>query len=379
MKTVKVKSIKKVATPELVCDIGVEDNHNLFVCDSPGDSPVLVHNCWSLTTKDENIASVFEVGRLLRAKFKLMPTPELADRIDKEGDVHKLNAAYFFGVDIQEVTKVIRQAVKQVIFGLIYQQGDKGLSESTNQTVDAIRKLKKQFLSRFPKGVAWFEEIKAFARKNLYVESPVGRRRHLWQFLLPKATPNAESALAKAERLSVNSPIQGLGSDYLVQGSRCVEVLKWKHYKATNHYPDFYQTNSVHDSIEFSCAYSDFWLAVNIIDRGLTSEVIKVNKERHGFDFTIPLEIDFEIGPNGRDSTGWNYDIRALGKIIMDTLTKQKEELGHTELDVEKVYSDIMEGQYKDMPDWAQKQCWNLRLNLKGMRKDPRNSRLQAA
>jgi DNA polymerase I-like protein with 3'-5' exonuclease and polymerase domains len=327
---------------------------------------------WSLITGDTNIAAVFEIGRSLRERFKLAPNEQLAKRIEYEGDVHKINAAFFFSIDITKITKEIRNAVKQVVFGLIYQQGDRGLSESTGQTVEAIRKLKKQFLARFPVGSKWFDEIKAFARKHLFVESPVGRRRHLWQFLLPKNAKNADAALAKAERLAVNSPVQGLGSDYLVQGSRCIEQLKWDHFKATDHYPDFYQANSVHDSISISCAYEDFWLAIRIIEQGLTSEVAKVNEERHGVKFTIPLEIDFEIGSNERDAKSWDYSIDQLSNIIKQTVKFQKEELGHKKANVSKVHDQIMNCQYADMPHWAQKQCWNLGLELEGMKEDVR-------
>lgn len=45
MKTIKVKSVKRVVSeiPECVYDIGVSDNHNYFV--SEGEKFVLVHNC----------------------------------------------------------------------------------------------------------------------------------------------------------------------------------------------------------------------------------------------------------------------------------------------------------------------------------------------
>lgn len=331
--------------------------------------------CWSLITGDKDIASVFDVGRKLRNRFKLAPNPKLAERIDVEGDVHKINAAYFFGIDIKEVTKEIRNAVKSVIFGLIYQQGDKGLAASTKRDVEEIRKIKGQFLDRFPVGAGWFEKIKAFAKKHLFVESPVGRRRHLWHFLLPKNAQNAEACLAKAERLSVNSPVQGLGSDYLIQGARCIEQLKWDHYKETGHYPDFYQANSVHDSISISCAYEDFWIAIDMIERGLTDEVARVNEERHGHKFLVPLEIDFEIGANERDAKGWDFSLHQLSNIVKDTVKFQKEEFGYKSANVERVHRLIMEEQYEKMPDWAKKQCWNMGLKLEGMDADIRSEK----
>jgi hypothetical protein len=370
MKIVKVTSIKKVAKPELVCDIGIADNHNLFVSDSPEQEPVLVHNCWSLISQDQTVADLFIPGRNLREQYKLKPDDKLLTRIELEGDVHKINAAYFFGVPIDKVDKSLRNAVKTVIFGLIYQQGMKGLSASTGRTVEEIEKLVKQFKKKHPIGVAWFDEVKQFARDNLYVESPLGRRRHTWGHMMPKGGRNADSVIARNERQSVNSPVQGIGSDFLINGSRCVERLKYEHFEKTGHYPDFYQGNSVHDSITFSCAYEDLWLALNIIERGLTEEVAKVNEARHGMKFIVPLEIDFEIGNNERDVKKWTYSVPQLGEIVKECLKERAVE--DPKFDAKATYRNIMQNQYENMPDWAKKQCWNTGIKMKGMDVDPR-------
>ena len=329
--------------------------------------------CWSIFTDDKKIAALFENGRKLRNKFKIWPDKDLAKRVSLEGDVHKINAAYFFGVAIEKVDKTIRAAVKGVIFGLIYQQGDKGLAESTGQTIEAIRNLAGRFRKRYPVGVGWFDEVKEKAKKFFCVESPLGRRRHTWGLIVPRDAKNGDECYARTQRQSVNSPIQGMGSDFLINGSRCVEQLKFKHWQDTGHYPDFYQANSVHDSISFSCAYGDFWLAINMIERGLTEEVAKVTKKRHGFDFVVPLEIDFEIGDNERDVEGWTYSIKQLSSILKKTLTVQKKERKH-DINPKAIYKNVMYEQYDNMPDWAKKQMWNLGYDLDDY-EDPRSDK----
>ena len=42
MNTVKVLKVTKIAKPDVVCDIGVCDNHNMFVSDGLYDDPELV-------------------------------------------------------------------------------------------------------------------------------------------------------------------------------------------------------------------------------------------------------------------------------------------------------------------------------------------------
>lgn len=374
MRAVKVTSIKKVARPELVCDVGIEDNHNLFVCDDPTDTPVLVHNCWSLITGDKDIAQVFDVGRVFRNLFKLAPSKKLAEEIKFKGDVHKINAAYFFGVAIENVDKTLRDSVKGVIFGLIYQQGIKGLASATGQTEADIEELVKKFLKRFPTGVKWFDIVKAEGKKNLFVESPLGRRRHLWGHLTPKGARNFDSISARTTRQSVNSPVQGLGSDYLIIGAREIERLKHEHTVKHGKEPDFHLCNSVHDSIEIDCAYEDVWTALDIVERGLTDEVAKRVKERYGQEFTVPLEIDFEIGPTGKHVQEWDYDINTLQGIIKESLRFQKKYLDHN-VDTKALYDHVFTEQYKFMPKWAQKQAWNKGMKMSGMKKDPRSKK----
>lgn len=332
--------------------------------------------CWSIISGDKDVAAQFQHGLNMRNHFKLFPHEGLAAKIKTEGDPHRINAAYFFTMDINDVDKAKRDSVKQVIFGLIYQQSVKGVAASTKQTVALISKLIKAFFKKFPVGAGWFEKIKSFGRNHLFVESPVGRRRHLWPFLLNKDIKNAESVIAATERRAVNSPVQGQGSDFLDSGAREIEKSKWEHYERTGHYPDFHTTNSVHDSLEFSVAYGDVWNAIRMIEHGLTEGVMQEMKDRHGLEFTVPLEIDFEIGGNLRDCGAWDYSIDAKNgrgsfeHLIRETLEFQVKELGH-DIDVEKVFKHITIGQYDDMPDWAKKQMWNVGKEPKKT-KDPR-------
>lgn len=327
---------------------------------------------WSIISGDAEVAELFWHGLRLRNKFKLRPTEHLNQKIAVEGDVHKINAAYFFSMDIGDVDKPKRDSVKQVIFGLIYQQGLEGVAESTGQTLVAIKDLVKRFFKRFPVGAGWFDKIKKTSIKNLYVESPLGRRRHLWPYLVPKSSRGYKRIFAAAERRAVNSPIQGMGSDFLMSGARVLEKMKFDHYRKTKHYPDFYMTNSVHDSLEFSVAYKDLWLAIRMIEHSLTYGVMEEMTRRHGIEFLVPLEIDFEVGPNIRDCKGWDYSIEHLNELVEKSVDYQLDEMGYTNIDKKAILRNVAKEQYKDMPDWAKKQAWNKKLKMKGMNRDLR-------
>ena len=102
--------------------------------------------------------------------------------------------------------------------------------------------------------------------------------------------------------------------------------------------------------------------------------------------FTVPLEIDFEIGGNIADAGGWDYSIdKSNGKssiehLVRKSLEFQRDELKHN-IDVDKLTKKIVYGQYENMPAWAQKQLWNTGKKVKGMGDDPRrkSERLNAA
>lgn len=324
---------------------------------------------WSIISGDVGVADVFEQGAKLRRRFRLVPDKWIHHLIDVEGDVHKINASYFFGLPISEITKDIRNAVKTVIFGLIYQQGDEGLAKSTKRKVEEIVKIKKQFLDRFPVGYKWFDKIKKFAKKNFFVESPVGRRRNLWGYLIPRSFPGVFSVHSACDRRAVNSPVQGFGSDLMMSAIRQFDLMKYEYFKEHGVYPDIELSVSVHDSLTVSVAYEWFWLAVDFIERAMTSAVVARVQSRHkGFEFTSTPEIDMEIGATERDVISWDRSFEALNDILEKSLKIKRDELGD-KIDIAAVKHQMLEGQYNIMPEWMKKQLWANDIKIETMDK----------
>lgn len=324
---------------------------------------------WSIISGDAEVAEVFEVGRRLRHRYRTVPDPWIHHLVDIEGDVHKINASYFFGVPIMEVTKPIRNAVKTVIFGLIYQQGDKGLAKSTGREVEEIADIKSKFLKRFPVGLKWFDQIKRFAHENYFVESPVGRRRHLWGYMVPKSHREADPVHAACDRRAVNSPVQGFGSDLMMSAIRILDRMKYDYWKANGEYPDFLLNVSVHDSLTVDCAYKWFFLALDMIERAMTTAVVQVVKERHGFEFTSVPEIDFEIGSSEKDVKGWDFSYNSLFKILRAGLEQKRDEMNEKDLDVDATLDSMMQDQYSLMSEWMKKQLWANDIKIRSMDK----------
>ena len=328
---------------------------------------------WSIISGDEGVAEVFEQGARLRKQFRFVPDPYIAKRLEYEGDVHKINASYFFGIPIYDVVKDIRNAVKTVIFGLIYQQGDEGLAASTKRPVEEIGEIKGKFLDRFPVGLKWFDKIKKFARKNFYVESPLGRRRNLFAFMLDDTMMGARGTVNRSERQSVNSPVQGFGSDLMMSAIRLMERRCFEHWKKTGNWPGVRFSVSVHDSVSVEVAYEWFWFAIKIIEESMTCDVAREMERRHNMKFTSVPEIDFEIGAAESNVKGWDFDYRSVHDLIYNALVFKRDELKDTALavdgEIERIVDMVMQDQYDLMPEWAQKQLWANGIKIRSMAK----------
>lgn len=318
--------------------------------------------CWGLIAFDKGVASVFQAAKNLRDEFRSHPSEELGKRLSTEADIHVMNASYFFKMEPAAVDKPTRNRVKGVIFGLIYQMALKTLAGNIGLDLEETEKLYDNFVKRFPKAMAWIEDVKKFAAKNYYVESPLGCRRHLWDFMLSRDMgDDARRCISRATRQSVNSPVQGMGAQFMSIGNRnvdkkCFEIRKTR--------PSFslYSANSVHDSLETLVKYEDLLLGLDVIEASLTTEVRKVVKERFGFDFVVDLEIDFELGPTLANVEGWDFSAEELNNHVMRSLLFQRNEMGHN-IDVQEKY-DACFSNLRDASPWLRRQIKNVGIKF---------------
>ncbi len=319
---------------------------------------------WGLISFDRALAAVFQSAKDLTTAYKLHPTAELAKRLKYEADVHIVNAMYFFSKTLEQfmndpgMMKDLRNAVKAVIFGLIYQMSLKSLAQVLNKDLAFTKALVKNFVKRFPAGMGWIDKCKEFARANLFYENPIGFRRHLWAYMLPKSMSVADKVHAQMDRQAVNSPIQGMGAQFMAIGSRALDKMIFKLRKTKKRILKLWIANSVHDSLEIECAYEDFILGLDYVERALTDKVRDTVQKRHGFELVVDLEIDFEIGAALSQVDKWDFSVEVLEERIKESLIFQRDVLKH-ELDVDKTLETIF-NKTEDMPKWMRKQIKNL-------------------
>jgi DNA polymerase I len=186
-----------------------------------------------LASKDPNLQNIpirEEEGRRIRTAFVPAPgmrfisadyaqielailaylskDPILLEAFKEGKDIHRQTAALIFGVTEDQVTPDMRRVGKTINFGVVYGMSAFGLAQGLRiPRADADRFIKTYFL-RFQGVDAFLKETIRGAEKTGYVHTLFGRRRRI-------STINSRNRTEKtaAERVAVNSPIQGSAAD----------------------------------------------------------------------------------------------------------------------------------------------------------------------
>ena len=135
-------------------------------------------------------------------------------------DIHKATAARVYGVPLDEVTSDQRRNAKTVNFSIIYGAGATNLSNQLGIKRAEAKELIDNYFKTYQGLKKYMEETVDFARKNGYVQTLSGRRRKLRDI-------DSRNALARsnAERVAINSPIQGTAADLIKLAM--VAVQRW--------------------------------------------------------------------------------------------------------------------------------------------------------
>lgn len=123
-------------------------------------------------------------------------------------DIHAATAARVYGVPLEEVSSDQRRNAKTVNFSIIYGAGASNLSRQLGLSRKEAGQLIEAYFAQYSGLKAYMDSTVAFAREHGYVETLLGRRRKLRDI-------NSKSGLERsnAERMAVNTPIQGTAAD----------------------------------------------------------------------------------------------------------------------------------------------------------------------
>ncbi len=146
----------------------------------------------------------------LRLLAHLSEDPTLLAAFKNQEDIHTRTAAAMFNVPLDKVTKELRHQAKAINFGVIYGQGPFGLSQSLGIEVRDAKLFIDMYFKQYGKVREYLDASKEIARKTGKAVTLTGRER-----LIPEINSKNMQIRAAAERLAINTPLQGTAADLI--------------------------------------------------------------------------------------------------------------------------------------------------------------------
>jgi len=131
----------------------------------------------------------------------------------REGkDIHRLTASWVFGVDEDQVTFEMRDKAKVINFGIIYGMSSYGLSRELGILPQEAQAFIDRYFEFYSGVRGYVEGMIKEARTKGYVTTFWHRRREL-----PDINSKNRNLKEMAERVAINTPIQGSAADLIKQ------------------------------------------------------------------------------------------------------------------------------------------------------------------
>ena len=146
----------------------------------------------------------------LRALAHLSQDEGLLAAFRHDEDIHSATAAQLFSVERPQVTPDMRRVAKTVNFGVIYGMSDYGLEQATELSREEATQFITAYFEKYPGVMRYLETTKRQAREKGYVQTLLGRRRHI-----PEINSANRMLREAAERMAINMPVQGTSADII--------------------------------------------------------------------------------------------------------------------------------------------------------------------
>ncbi|MBQ1867672.1 DNA polymerase I [Selenomonas sp.] len=242
------------------------------------------------TEEGKTIRALFEPGEgydyLLSADYSQIELRLLAhmsgdesfiDAFCQNQDIHARTASEVFGVPLAEVTPTLRSRAKAVNFGIVYGISDYGLSRDLHIPKKEAASYIDSYFARYPGIRKFMDDTVAAAHETGCVTTLYGRRREL-----PAIKSRNFMQRSLAERMAMNTPIQGTAAD----------IIKLAMIEAYHRLQDAGVKSrillQVHDELVLETTEKE---------RETVSKILKESMEQVA-KLSVPLLIDIHSGKN---------------------------------------------------------------------------------
>ena len=201
----------------------------------------------------------------------------LKDAFKNNIDVHTKTASDIFKVPIEAVTKDMRRMAKAVNFGIIYGISGFGLSENLNIDPKEATRFINEYYETYPGIKAYKDECIKQAHIDGYVKTKFNRIR-----TIPELENKNYMIRSGAERMALNTPIQGTAADI-------IKIAMVNLYKEFNKYNLKSKILvQVHDELVIDTRKDEFEVVKKLMKEVMESVI----------ELEVPLLVDIEYGDN---------------------------------------------------------------------------------
>lgn len=214
----------------------------------------------------------------LRVLAQLSGDENLRAAYQNNMDLHSLTARKIFELSENDgVTREQRIIAKTINFSIIYGKTAFGLAKELGITQREASEYIERYFNQYPRVKEFEKEIVEFTEKNGYTETLFGRRR-----IIEGINSKNKNIKSQAERMAVNSVIQGTAAEVLKQVM--IEIYRYIKDKA-----GVSLLLQVHDELIFEISQDRL--------EEYRENIEKIMRECVKFD-SVPLEINTNIGVN---------------------------------------------------------------------------------
>jgi DNA polymerase-1 len=213
----------------------------------------------------------------LRLLAHFCQDPELIKAFNTGVDIHMATASKVFAVSYEQVTPSMRAQAKTVNFGVLYGQSAFGLSKQLKIPIKEASDFIKTYFENYPKVSSYLEECKSLARKTGVARTLTGRKRPI-----PELHNKNPSIRAAAERLAINTPLQGTAADLIKLAMIAIDrEIRQQGLKGK-------MILQIHDELIFEVPDEELVVFQTLI----------TDKMENVFKLSVPLEVHIAVGKN---------------------------------------------------------------------------------
>ncbi len=213
----------------------------------------------------------------LRLLAHLSEDESLIEAFRKGLDIHRYTASLVFGVEEKDVTSQMRNTAKMVNFGINYGMSSYGLSKSLGIEIEKAGEFIDSYFARYPGVKGYVASQIRKARDKGYVTTILNRRRYI-----PEINSPNKSIREFAERIAINTPVQGSAADLIKVAMINIDSEMLKRTLSTK------MILQVHDELVFEVPADELEEIKNLVKEKMEQVV----------PLKVPIKVEIKTGKN---------------------------------------------------------------------------------